>query len=175
MGFSEAEFQQLLENQRRAGGAKISDSEAVLLAAAIDHAAPRRKSNTVAKSEAELERACTNILIQDGWRPLKTNPVSRRAHGKGFGEVGMADYLYIRYRAPVPPYCAGQSGIIANATVLWIEFKRHGEHAGDHQRRWHEQERDRGALVLLAGVDFPATVEGFAAWYEHSGLKRGNR
>jgi hypothetical protein len=37
------------------------------------------------------------MLVQDGWRALKTSPVSRRARGVGFGELGMADYLYIRY------------------------------------------------------------------------------
>ena len=41
-----------------------------------------------------------------------------------------------------------------------------------HQVAWHQRERARGALTLLAGVDFPATIEGFAEWYRASGLMR---
>jgi len=33
-------------------------------------------------------------------------------------------------------------------------------------------ERKRGALTLIAGQDFPATIEGFKAWYIGSGLNR---
>jgi hypothetical protein len=115
--------------------------------------------------EKELERDCTNILIHDGWRALKTDPVSRRAWGKGFGELGMADHLYIRYEKYPGTRRRG------NALVLWIEWKRGDEKSKPHQEIWQQQEIDRGALVIAANRDFPATVEGFMSWYESSGLK----
>jgi hypothetical protein len=81
-----------------------------------------------ALSEAQTEQQCSDFLALDGWRSLKTDPVRDRSRGKGFGELGMADRLYIRY---------GESGIVpetdlhgrafrmirAGAQVLWIEWK----------------------------------------------------
>jgi hypothetical protein len=32
--------------------------------------------------------------------------------------------------------------------------------------------RARGALTLIAGEDFPASVDGFRCWYAASGLRR---
>lgn len=125
------------------------------------------------RSEAEIEAECTKLLEEDGWRALRTDPVSDRTRGKGFGEVGMADHLYMRYAKTIKSiegiasltYCG-------EASVLWIEFKRPGEKAKSHQQTWHTKERARGALTLIAGQDFPATVQGFSEWYAASGLKR---
>ncbi len=119
-------------------------------------------------SEAAIERTCSDLLAWDGWRVLKTNPCSDRARGKGFGELGMADCLYIRYDY------AGQISTVANAraSVMWIEWKRAGGKHAPHQMTWQLAERSRGALVLCAGDDFPATLEGFQAWYLASGLQR---
>lgn len=120
-------------------------------------------------SEKDLEQACSGLLALDGWRSLKTDPVSRREWGKGFGELGMADRLYIRY---------GWHSTIPNpalrhvAEVMWIEWKTTTGRAEQHQIAWHTAERARGALVLLAGVDFPATFDGFLGWYRVSGLMR---
>lgn len=135
---------------------------------------PKRKGRTVT-SEAKIASDCINILVQDGWRYLKTDPVSRRAWGKGFGEVGMADGLFIRYLG-----FTSSGGFLACSTpstqscadLAWIEWKREDGKPADHQSRWHEQERALGALTLIAGVDFPATVEGFMGWYKASGLQR---
>jgi hypothetical protein len=157
MGFSESDLRQLEANQRAAN--PLSDSEERKLMAYMDDRAQR-------KSEADLERTCTQVLEMDGWRSLKTNPVSRRAHGKGFGELGMADYLYIRYETPPGTRRRGC------AEVCWIEWKRPGTEAHPHQLDWQAAERNRGALVVLADVDFEATIDGFCAWYEASGLKR---
>lgn len=121
------------------------------------------------KSEREIERTCTGILKRDDWRSLKTDPVSDKRRGKGFGELGMADYLYIRYLNP-PEW--EESEKRRWAEVLWIEWKRHDGKAAEHQKAWHAQERARGALVLVAGEDFPASVEGFHEWYLKSGLCR---
>lgn len=123
-------------------------------------------------SEADLERTCSDLLAYDGWRPLKTDPVSRREWGKGFGEKGMADHLYIRYtpdRAEGPPQ---------DAEVMWIEWKRpptKGRAGGKlqpHQAKWIQAERERGALVFVAGQDFERTFDAFLQWYRQSGLRR---
>lgn len=139
-------------------------------------------------SEADIERTCTNMLVLDGWRALKTNPVSNRARGAGFGELGMADHLYIRYhdRPALAPDMERDNSVLvlhAPAQVIWIEWKRvksvcretqavKATKAAIHQMDWHTLERKRGALTLIAGVDFPATIECFREWYKSSGLMR---
>lgn len=128
--------------------------------------------------EADLERTCTELLELDGWRSLKTDPVSRREWGKGFGEKGMADCLYIRYWAgKYPEYVAPRGdkssvAILAEAQVMWIEWKTPKGRAAPHQHAWREYEQKLGALALIAGIDFPATFEGFAEFYARSALLR---
>jgi hypothetical protein len=127
--------------------------------------------------EAQIQQTCTQILELDGWRALRTDPVSRREWGKGFGEPGMADHLYIRY-VDLPGKKGGDPNLRSLAQLMWIEFKRirTGRKASTKatvsQQTWHQAERARGALTLIAGVDFPATIEGFEAWYKASGLNR---
>lgn len=137
-------------------------------------------------TEAQIQKTCEDFLNLDGWRALRTDPVSDRSRGKGFGELGMADMLYIRYGLPMlrrnfRGTCADAQSV---AQVLWIEYKRQrggnckralytrAEKANIHQRAWIEAERERGALVLLVGEDCPATIEGVQAWYIGSGLLR---
>lgn len=133
--------------------------------------------------ERDIERTCTELLELDGWRSLKTDPVSRREWGKGFGEPGMADRLYIRYSDfHLPPVVDSANRICspsrsdARSDVLWIEWKRQrgkqATKAARHQKAWHAAEQARGGLTLIAGEDFPATIEGFADWYSASGLMR---
>jgi hypothetical protein len=132
-------------------------------------------------SEAHIQNTCTQLLELDGWRALRTDPVSRREWGKGFGELGMADHLYIRY-GELGPGNHTPDVIAAGAEVMWIEFKRLKREnrggganyttASQHQKDWHARERARGALTLIAGEDFPASIEGFHAWYRESGLMR---
>src|SRR5271156_70358 len=102
--------------------------------------AASRKVAVPKLSEAQIERTCTQFLELDGWRSLKTDPVSRREWAKGFGEPGMADYLYIRYepepydvhRDVTPPADPPGSTKIGwwqpvfecQAEILWIEWKR---------------------------------------------------
>src|SRR3954471_18549090 len=90
--------------------------------------------------ESVIEASCTEILQQDGWRALRTDPVSDRGRGKGFGELGMADHLYIRYtiappsirRMPEWAFIRENADVIVQAAVMWIEFKRPGETAQKH-------------------------------------------
>jgi antitoxin (DNA-binding transcriptional repressor) of toxin-antitoxin stability system len=122
-------------------------------------------------SEAFIEGECTKILEEDDWRAWRTDPVSDHNRGKGFGELGMADHLYIRY-TPMAAVREWRFVATAPAQVMWIEFKRPGEKPKKHQTLWHIKERARGALTLIAGEDFPASVEGFRQWYAGSGLAR---
>jgi hypothetical protein len=117
--------------------------------------------------ESEIEAECTKLLEEDGWRPLRTDPVSDKGRGKGFGELGMADHLYVRYEFD-PLHGPGDN---CRGQILWIEFKRPGKKPKKHQIEWHTKERARGALTLIAGEDFPATVKGFTEWYADSGLR----
>lgn len=122
-------------------------------------------------SEADVQQAVVQFLELDGWRSIRTDPVSDRARGKGFGEVGMPDYLFVRYEAShfcqtdLPPACLIARG--AWARVLWIEFKRAGQKPKPHQQAWIDAERTRGALVMV--VD---DVDAFRHWYFTSGLNR---
>lgn len=164
--------------------------------------------------ERDIQIACTGYLELDGWRALRTDPVSDRAtveqirrairshpdylkldpligkkvRGKGFGELGMADHLYVRYQPihsqihrdgphPDRAHAFGwwQSVAPCQAEVLWIEWKSAKGKPKPHQLAWHTAERARGALTLVAGVDFPASIEGFILWYEQSGLNRRMR
>lgn len=117
----------------------------------------------------------------DGWRPLKTDPCSDRSRGKGFGEEGMADHLFIRYQDPyignnsAGPYTffrENQDVRRTFAEVLWVEFKRPGTKATAHQLTWHSVERIRGAYTVIAGRNFEPTFDGFVDWYRKSGLLR---
>lgn len=125
-------------------------------------------------SEADLQAFGTQLLELDGWRSLRTDPVSDRFRGKGFGEVGMADMLYIRY-ANNDPYQSHRW-----AEVLWIEYKRGGRgpkalKREQHQREWQSLEIKRGALVWCAGLDFETTTKGFQEKYVRSVLNRSLR
>ncbi len=121
--------------------------------------------------EHMIEAECTRLLEQDGWTSFKTTPVSDRGRGIGFGEKGMADYLYIRY-TPMEPG-EEMDCLSASTQTLWVEYKSAKGKPAKHQTKWHTIERARGALTLIAGVDFPASVAGFVEYYRASGLNRG--
>jgi hypothetical protein len=140
----------------------------------LPNSKPRNAKYQPKVSEADIERTCTGWLALDGWRGLKTDPVSDRARGRGFGELGMADYLYIRYGMEGPPPPEQLPYDRAWCQLLWIEFKSKRGKAAEHQKHWHAAERARGALVLVAGEDFPKSIEGFQTWYRDSGLMRRN-
>src|SRR5689334_7519680 len=123
--------------------------------------------------EAPIQAEVTRILESDGWRALRTEPVSDRGRGRGFGTPGMADLLAIRYGSgTVEPW--KPLGLLAEGCcVLWCEFKRRkGGIISKAKMKWHQKERARGALTLIAGVDFDSSVDGFMRWYRASGLCR---
>ena len=138
---------------------------------------PKAYSNAVKKkrlvlpiAESHIEQTVTELLEWDDWRAIRTDPVSDRRRGKGFGEIGMPDHLYIRYLHGDRIEFPGHSTAVLKAPAseaLWIEFKRKGKSPKPHQLVWHDSERKRGALVLV--VD---DIDKFIAWYAGSGLKR---
>lgn len=117
-------------------------------------------------SEADIQAECVKFMQEDGWRALRTDPVSDKSRGKGFGELGMADYLFLRadYQKP---FGVGQA--------LWVEFKARRGEVAKHQTDWHAKERARGFMTWIASVDFPASVKGFRERYAASGLMRRQR
>jgi hypothetical protein len=119
-------------------------------------AVPQEKPAKIPESLIEAE--CCKLLSEDGWRILKTDPVSDKSRGKGFGEPGMADTLALRYGRHFACEC------------LWLEWKAPGGRVKKHQLEWHTRERARGAVTAIAGLDFPASVKGFRGWYRASGL-----
>jgi hypothetical protein len=124
--------------------------------------------------EALIELECARFMAEDGWRGLKTNPVSRKSRGAGFGEPGMADFEFIRPALPGFPGAAHRSQE-AWCQLLWIEFKAGKKGAQKHQLEWHAKERALGFVTLIANEDFPATIDGFKNWYEKSGYMRRDK
>lgn len=132
-----------------------------------------RKPKTPRVSEAQIEETCTQFLELDAWRCIKTD--LKHLRGLGVQEPGMADRLYIRYHSKelgltVPGALETRKRCFAD--VMHIEWKCKGGKAALHQKAWHHRERARGALTLIAGEDFPASIEEFQAWYRESGLMR---
>ncbi len=119
-------------------------------------------------SERHIENTSSEWLALDGWRCIKTDLPHLR--GLGVQEKGMADRLYIRYGYIAS--CEERETCEHVAEVLFIEWKRKGGNAKQHQLDWIAQERARGALVWLCGVDFPASIEEFQEFYRKSGLLR---
>lgn len=119
-------------------------------------------------TEAHVQQTVTQFLELDGWRAIRTDPVSDRSRGKGFGEVGMPDMLYLRYQFIGPDSDVNYAGFDPeDVQALWIEFKAPGKAAKPHQLAWHEAERKRGALVLVC-----ESIDSFTDWYKSSGLCR---
>lgn len=129
--------------------------------------------------EAHIERAIVDLLELDDWvcRKMEQNFSERKR--KIVGEAGMPDRLCIRYldKARIEFPTASGSLVVAvlkppAAEVMWLELKSlKGKHA-PHQKAWQAAEMARGALVLRAGIDFEASIEGFAKFYAASGLQR---
>jgi len=117
--------------------------------------------------EKHLQKAGEDILQLDGWRIFRIEQNFSERKVKCVGEAGAPDGLYIRYNTGVTPRAKSQ-----DAQVMFIEWKAPGGTPSTSQRAWIAQETARGGLVLLAGADFPCSVEGFLEYYRASGLMR---
>lgn len=125
-------------------------------------------------SELDIECAIVDLLALDDWRCFKMEHQFSEKKRKSVGENGMPDRLCIRYG-----FCQYVEDGPAQraAEVIWLELKRLDKRGkstkvAQHQKDWHTLERKRGGLVLVAGQDFPASIEGFKEWYKTSGLMR---
>lgn len=127
------------------------------------------KPKTIKVSEVQIQKAADDFLELDGWRYVETDP--KHLRGLGVSEKGIPDRLYLRYGFN-PKTMYGSIPAKSTTQILWVEHKRKKGKAAQHQKDWHETERARGALVLVAGIDFEASLEGFVEWYEKSGLQR---
>lgn len=158
----------------------VSDAEAASIVRGLDALRRGRVVKPKGTSEAHIQATCTAWLELDGWRCVHTDMPHLR--GLGVSELGMADNLYIRYafsaygpamRKPEEHDQRVNAMLLASGQdVLWIEWKKRGGKAAQHQKDWHHNERARGALTLIAGEDFPASIEEFCNWYKNSGLQR---
>ncbi len=121
--------------------------------------------------ETSLEQAIVDLLTYDNWRVFRFGWALTEAK-RELGEVGSADLLAMRYAdGDTECTCEVRYGC-ACAQVLWCEVKSLRGRASGSQRLWHAAERKRGAMVIVAGIDFDADTESFLAWYRASGLMR---
>lgn len=139
---------------------------------------------TKGPSERQIEQQIDDYLKLDGWRVYKTDLPHLR--GLGVQERGMPDRQYVRYPAPTSKHLwalSSRKRSPAESETIWCEHKRRDRYskkescwlptkASLEQRKWHAAERALGALTLIAGEDFEASLDGFVAWYEASGLQR---
>lgn len=128
---------------------------------------PPKKASKPVVTEAHVVEACVAYLQLDSWRALKQEPISRREWGKGSGEMGMPDWLFLRYQFPFHSDWPDIPEMRVVVEGLWVEFKRPGGKPKPHQVTWAEAERGRGALVWV--VD---SFEALKALYGASGLAR---
>lgn len=133
---------------------------------------PRFYKVTAKTTEREIQEAASSFLALDGWRRIRTDLAHLR--GMGVQEKGMADDLYIRYMGFTDQTYAKLANPLSQSAceIMWCEWKRRTGKVAAHQHAWHAQERARGALTLIAGIDFLPSVEGFMDWYFQSGLAR---
>jgi hypothetical protein len=120
--------------------------------------------------ERDIQRTVCDFLRAERWRVFEIEHEFSERKRKTFGESGMPDILAIRYRPLIEP-----PRVVRLSEVLWVELKRIDKRGratkpAPAQSYWHALERGRGALVWVAGEDFPATIEGFTAHYRASGL-----
>src|SRR5258708_3876627 len=107
-------------------------------------------------SEKQIQETADQFLTLEGWRIIRTDPPHLR--GLGVQEPGIPDRLYLRYWAGCIDQTAHASPYESWGQILFVEWKRRGGKAPAHQKVWHERERARGALTLIAGEDFQASI-----------------
>lgn len=138
----------------------------------------QNSSKTKPLSEAHIQATCTAWLELDGFYALRTDPVSRREWGKGFGEPGMADYQYTRSE-PLgacdecgPPGLSKCWNCAASCSQFYVEWKKDGGKQAQNQKDWKAKMQALGFVVITAGVEFHSSITGFCDWYAASGLQR---
>lgn len=98
-----------------------------------------KKSGKLKLLEADVEKACIELLQHYGWRchRLHTELIhSKRGGRRMIGEAHQPDWIVARAR----PHCEW----------FYLEMKRPGGQPTDGQRAWHGQARHDGAVVIVA-------------------------
>ena len=129
-------------------------------------------------TEKHIQETCSDFLALDGWRRVRMDMPQLR--GMGVQEPGMPDDLYIRYEGYFTHFeydamkrmLPGVTELRSLCQVMWIEWKQPKGKTAQKQKDWKARERALGGLVVGAIEDFEPTIEGFAKWYEGSGLQR---
>jgi hypothetical protein len=126
--------------------------------------------------ERDLQLACEGLLQYDGWRILHFEQNFSERKRKVVGEAGAPDTLAIRYdiNGLMGKWLRWQDGYgdPTISHVVWIEWKRPKGIKSAAQKIWHRAERERGAVIWVAGEDFQTTYESFKDFYETSWLCR---
>lgn len=123
--------------------------------------------------EADLQRTCEEFLQLDGWRIIRLEQNYSERKRKVVGEAGAPDMLGLRYgRMEMVPGLWTPAFQASDCQIMWCEWKSARGKPSAKQLEWHQAERARGALTLIAGIDFPASIDGFMDWYRSSGLLR---
>ena len=117
-------------------------------------------------SERTIQNTCLDYLKVDGWYHVSLDPPHMRGlavHKKGApDDLLMRPITELHLKAAFPGCCC----------ALFIEWKKEGGKAGEHQIERHRELRALGFVVLVAGEQFPKSIEGFLNWYRGSGLLR---
>ena len=122
-------------------------------------------------SEAQIQKQIDDFLELDGWRIIRTDLPHLR--GLGVQEKGIPDRLYLRYgRAVRNVHAYGIQHTLCDIEHFWVEHKKRGGKPSQAQKDWIARERASGALVIVAGENFEASLDSFCQWYSSSGLQR---
>ncbi len=108
-------------------------------------------------SEGQIQRTCEDFLKINGWRIFRLEMNYSERKRKVIGEAGAPDCMAVRY-------------LPTDREILFIEWKSAKGKPSLKQLDWHRNERSRGAMTVIAGVDFKPTPEDFIQWYKDSGL-----
>ena len=92
-----------------------------------------------ALKERDITRTVRDYLELRGWRPVRIN-------AGPFGKSGMPDFLFLHYQRRL---------------AIWIEFKGPQGRLSPKQKTWIDEERRRGAIVLVV-----RDIDELIRWYE---------
>ena len=109
-----------------------------------------RNASPARLKEKDITRTVRDYLQLRGWRPVRIN-------AGPFGKAGMPDFLMLRYGA--------------HLQAFWLEVKSSTGRLSQVQALWIDEERRRGATVIVCG-DVDRFIEWYEASYGHEGQLR---
>ena len=120
-------------------------------------------------TERDVTRQVRDFLEAHGWRAVRMQVARIATVSGGFevGELGMPDYLFLRYEADIPDLALEShvdfqpDSLPAVCQALWVEVKALGKRLSPAQVAWHQAERWRGATIVVAD-----DLDEFQRWYK---------